>query len=196
MERDEYRVSKNAVDKTVNDNIVDIAKKKNYRNSPVIGDNGISATPGEIADITRNMLTIGLWPSIDINDPKQVADRVTKYFNYCIDNEIRPGNLGLYNALGIDKRRVSEITNGSGYGNKFNPESLDVIKKSLMILSSIRENLMSDGKINPITGIFWQKNWDGLQDKQEVVITPNQQLQATQTAEQIAESIDADVPLD
>jgi len=33
---------------------------------------------------------------------------------------------------------------------------------------------MEDGKINPVTGIFWQKNYDGLRDQQEVVLTPNQ----------------------
>lgn len=32
---------------------------------------------------------------------------------------------------------------------------------------------MEDGKVNPVTGIFWQKNYDGLRDQQEVVLTPN-----------------------
>ena len=33
---------------------------------------------------------------------------------------------------------------------------------------------MEDGKVNPVTGIFWQKNYDGMKDQQEVVLTPNQ----------------------
>ena len=36
-----------------------------------------------------------------------------------------------------------------------------------------REGLMEDGKVNPVTGIFWQKNYDGMKDQQEVVLTPN-----------------------
>ena len=32
---------------------------------------------------------------------------------------------------------------------------------------------MEDGKINPVVGIFWQKNYDGMKDQQEVVLTPN-----------------------
>ena len=32
---------------------------------------------------------------------------------------------------------------------------------------------MEDGKVNPGTGIFWQKNYDGMKDQQEVVLTPN-----------------------
>ena len=35
---------------------------------------------------------------------------------------------------------------------------------------------MQDGKVNPVTGIFWQKNYDGLRDQQEVVVTPNNPL--------------------
>lgn len=39
-----------------------------------------------------------------------------------------------------------------------------------------REGLMQDGKINPVTGIFWQKNYDGMKDQSEVVLTPNNPL--------------------
>ena len=35
---------------------------------------------------------------------------------------------------------------------------------------------MQDGKINPVTGIFWQKNYDGMKDQSEVVLTPNNPL--------------------
>ena len=35
---------------------------------------------------------------------------------------------------------------------------------------------MQNGKINPVAGIFLMKNNMGYQDKQEVVVTPNQQL--------------------
>ena len=35
---------------------------------------------------------------------------------------------------------------------------------------------MEDGKVNPVTGIFWQKNYDGMKDQQEVVLTPNQNV--------------------
>lgn len=35
---------------------------------------------------------------------------------------------------------------------------------------------MQDGKINPVTGIFWQKNYDGLKDQTETIITPNNPL--------------------
>lgn len=55
---------------------------------------------------------------------------------------------------------------------------------------------MSDGKINPVTGIFWQKNWDGLKDQQEVVIEPRRQVEADQTPEQVQRMLEQDIPID
>ena len=49
-------------------------------------------------------------------------------------------------------------------------------------VSKLRNNLMAflkmvqEGKINPVTYIFRAKNYFGLQDKQEYVITPNNPL--------------------
>lgn len=101
---------------------------------------------------TAHALEIALWDEIDTKDPEQLRDRTLKYLQYCIDNNIKPGNLGLYNAWGLTKGEVSNI-------QRREPSSArtGVIKKSRQIMSQIREQLMSDGKINPVTGIFWQK---------------------------------------
>ncbi len=42
--------------------------------------------------------------------------------------------------------------------------------------ASYREQLGADGKLNPVTLVWWQKNYDGLVDKSEVVLTPNNPL--------------------
>ena len=51
---------------------------------------------------------------------------------------------------------------------------------------------MADGKLNPVTGIFWQKNFDGLKDQQDIVIAPTKDIEADSTPEQI----EADIPID
>lgn len=48
---------------------------------------------------------------------------------------------------------------------------------------------MANGKLNPVTGIFWQKNFDGMKDTQEVVLTPNNPLGESVNPEQIASNI-------
>jgi hypothetical protein len=66
----------------------------------------------------------------------------------------------------------------------------EFIKKVRKICAGNREFLMQDGKINPITGIFWQKNYDGLKDVQDVVLTPNTPLGQELTREQIQQAVE------
>lgn len=168
-----------------------VAKNQAWKKSPVIGDNGIVASPDEIAMITKHALEVALWDEIDTKDPDQLRDRTLLYLQYCIDNKVKPGNLGLYNAWGMTKEEVSNV-------RRREPSSLrcSVIKKSCQIMSQIREQLMSDGKINPVTGIFWQKNWDGLKDQQEVIIEPKKQIEAEQSPEEVAAMLEQDIPID
>lgn len=65
-----------------------VAKNQAWKKSPVIGDNGITATKEEISKITAHALEIALWDEIDTKDPEQLRDRTLKYLQYCIDNNI------------------------------------------------------------------------------------------------------------
>ena len=63
------------------------------------------------------------------------------------------------------------------YGSAYVPaESRNLIKKAYQVLNAQMENYMQNGKINPVAGIFLMKNNMGYVDKQEMVLTPNQQL--------------------
>lgn len=56
------------------------------------------------------------------------------------------------------------------------PEEVTVsIKKAYSLMENMWESYMNSGKINPVSGIFLGKNNFGYQDKQEMVLTPNQQ---------------------
>ena len=58
----------------------------------------------------------------------------------------------------------------------FNETVTNTLKKAYLILTSQMEDYMQNGKINPVAGIFLMKNNMGYQDKQEVVLTPNNPL--------------------
>ena len=79
------------------------------------------------------------------------------------------GNQAAYFAIGINKDNVYEWTTR----HTQNRLRYDFIRKVQHFCAMYREGLMEDGKINPVTGIFWQKNYDGMRDQQEVVLTPN-----------------------
>lgn len=77
-----------------------------------------------------------------------------------------------YMAIGITKEQAWEWENVV----KGNPARSDFIKKVRQFCGVFREGLMQDGKVNPVTGIFWQKNYDGMKDQTEMVLTPNNPL--------------------
>ena len=110
-------------------------------------------------------------------------------------NTMKVGNLAAYAAIGIDKHLVFEWENRQGE-TEANRDRLNFVKKVKKICAMYREGLMEDGKINPVTGIFWQKNYDGFKDQQEVVVTPKNPLGELPSEEELAKQITDALPVD
>ena len=119
----------------------------------------------------RIQFMMAIMPSepLDYNDVAEMERRFNRYLQLCAEWDMKVGNQAAYAAIGIDKGIAWEWENRS-LGN---PARTDFIKKVRQICALYREGLMEDGKVNPVTGIFWQKNYDGMKDQQEVVLTPN-----------------------
>lgn len=169
-------------------------KKPRGGNSPVIGDNGVMVNKDENAAMCEYALNIFHAPAVDLRDPEAVSCAIDGYFRDCINRGLRPGNLGLYASLGLSKQEVSNEIRGVTH--KLSSPTIDLIKKAKVALSTYREMLGSTGKINPVTLIFWQKNYDGLEDKQTMEIAPRKDLEADRTPDEIAKQIEADIPID
>lgn len=190
MDETKGAVKAGSVDGQTKEAVEQITRRKTHNNSPVIGDGGLMVSKDENAAFCKYALDIFHAPSVNLDDPEEVERAITGYFNSCIESGLRPGNLGLYAVLGLSKQDVSNALHG--YSQKLGSETIDLIKKAKVALSTYREMLGSTGKINPVTLIFWQKNYDGLRDVQEVEIAPKTTLEPTQTLEQI----EADIPID
>lgn len=106
---------------------------------------------------------------LDRDDVEEMERRFAFYLEMCAQWDMKVGNMAAYAAIGIDKDDAYEWTNR----NMGNPARTRFIKKVQKVCAMYREGLMEDGKVNPVTGIFWQKNYDGMKDQQEVVLTPN-----------------------
>lgn len=118
---------------------------------------------------------------LDTTDIAEMERRFAHYLEMCAEWGMKVGNQAAYAAIGIDKNTAWD------WANKVvgNPARSTFIKKVQQICALYREGLMEDGKVNPVTGIFWQKNYDGLKDQSEVVLTPNNPLGEAQNAEQL-----------
>lgn len=106
---------------------------------------------------------------LDHDDVEEMKRRFQHYLAKCAEWDMKIGNQAAYAAIGINKDLVYEWT----VRRQTNPRRTEFVKKVQQFCAMYREGLMEDGKVNPVTGIFWQKNYDGMKDQQEVVLTPN-----------------------
>lgn len=155
-----------------NKNITDIVKKPKPNNSPFV----IQEFPeGDNNKYTSFALAIMKLPKIDIKDPDQLGTRLTDYFQLCADHDMKPAVAAMALALGMDRRRLWEIKTDVPGRNVDMPQACkEIVKMAYDSLEVLWEGYMTNGKINPVSGIFLGKNNFGYQDKQEYVVTPNQ----------------------
>lgn len=165
-----------------------------YRNNH-LQTAGESATPEELRKFTQLALKVFSIEAPDLHNPDDVKRAIVDYFNYCDVNGIRPGNMGLYAALGMSKQDVHDaITGKTKY--KVSPAALDLIQKARHAMSAYREGLALEGRINPVTYIFMGKNFDGLQDQTHIEVTAAPGPAANLSPDQIAKQIEQDIPLE
>ena len=136
-------------------------------------DQLVHTEPGDNARYIHIAMEIENLPKVDLSDDAQVAERVGEYFKICETYDHKPSVAGLALALDTDRKYLWDIREGR---RGKNPAVADILKKAMKILELEMSDYMQSGKINPVSGIFLLKNHFGYQDKQEVVVTPNQPL--------------------
>lgn len=139
----------------------------------------LKTEPGDNSRYLAHALTIMNLPKIDISDPKQVEERIHWYLQFCVESDMKPTVKGFCNALGGISRNTL-WTWRTGQFRKNTHE--EIIVRAYDLLEEMWENYMQNGKINPVAGIFLGKNNFGYQDRQEYVLTPNQQQEALDPA--------------
>lgn len=119
--------------------------------------------------------------------PDQIKDRISLYFQYCIDNDIRPGIEAMALAIGTTRRSIFEWSKGND-----RKELQDIILKAKQVIAAYLESISLSGQINPATSIFLLKNWFGYKDNTttEIEIKP-QRFGENLTDEQIESMIEA-----
>ena len=128
------------------------------------------------------------------SDPNNIDDlkaRFIQYLQVCAKNDMKLGNLAAYCAMGITKDQVYQWEHGSTRGAEYKA----FIRFVKSVIAAYRETAISEGKINPVIGIFWQKSFDGLNEMAEYEAS-NQLEGVTEhmDAEQIAEKYQGLLP--
>ena len=141
-------------------------------NSPMIGDNGVNTKPGDNTRYAGILTQLHKWGEVDHANIEALEQRFWQFVDFCGANDVRVTNQLAYFALGLNKDNVYDWENGRGR----TPAHSDFIKKIKSFCSTYREMLGADGRLNPVTLVWWQKNYDGFVDKSEVILTPNNPL--------------------
>lgn len=142
---------------------------KPWEQSPIIADQQKELPAEYNARRIGFMMDIMPTEPLDYSDVEEMERRFARYLQKCAEWGMKIGNQAAYLAIGINKDHVYDWVNRANV----NKSRSEFIRKVQYICATYREGLMEDGKINPVTGIFWQKNYDGMRDQQEVVLTPN-----------------------
>lgn len=158
-------------------NPLDVIRKPERTDLP----NTVDIPEGENNKYTTFALAIMQLPKIDVRNPEQLRSRVLEYFQLCADHDMKPGVAAIGLAIGLDRRRMWEIRSGT-QNVSIPQECKDIINSVYDSLEALWESYMINGKINPVSGIFLGKNNFGYQDRQEYVLTPNQQLSGADPA--------------
>lgn len=141
-----------------------VVKKKRPKRSEQLQ---VQTDPGDNTKYLTHALKLANLPKIDTKNVKMLEKRIEKYFLICAEDDFKPSVAGLALAIGTDRRRLWEWSQGE------KSDRTDTVKKAYRILNLMMEEYMQNGKINPVSGIFLMKNNFGYADKQEVVLTPN-----------------------
>ena len=86
------------------------------------------------------------------------------YLKLCQEDGFNVGNLAAYAAMGF-----TDSTNFNNFCKKDDPEIRAFGKFVRQTCAMFRENLVTDSKLNPVIGIFWQRNYDGLRNDTEQI---------------------------
>ena len=92
------------------------------------------------------------------------------YLQLCQEDGFSVSNLSAYASMGFPSHKHFEI-----FSQKDNPEIRAFCGFVKQTCSMFRENMVSDSKINPVIGIFWQRNYDGLRNDTEQVQSTQEQ---------------------
>lgn len=172
--------------------VIKSKRSGNGKNSPVIGDNGITVLPGENSKYAAVLSELNTWKPVDKSSVPALQERFVEYLTFCANNDIKIGNQMCYLALGISKDDVYNWEHGVSRSS----EHCDFIKKIKQFCGAYRESLMQDGKVNPIVGIFWQKNYDGMKDVQDLVFNQSDPLGDKPSPEELQRRIESSVVVD
>lgn len=118
-----------------------------------------------------------------VKSDEELKERINDYYERCAQTGQTPTVEELYLSTGYAISTVKDWEYGRHKG--FSPETAAIIKKAKGFMQTFDAKLVVSGKLNFLAYCFRAKNYYGMVDKQEMVLTPNQPQIEGLTPEQL-----------
>lgn len=133
---------------------------------PITDDRLINEKKLENVQRANHIKDVAYLPKINTNNRFEVRERIKEFFDMCVEDGVNPTVAEMALAIGISRKTMYDWLKGA---NPKDPEVLEEIRFGLNMINANMEHLMTDQKINPVSGIFLLKNNHGYQDTTNVV---------------------------
>src|SRR5574344_1310263 len=166
-----------------------IAKTK--RKTPANLEGGSSAKKEDVSRILGNCLK---WYKLDkVKTMDELNQRLAYFFTECFSTGEIPTVEKMCLAIGYDRQTVWRWETGEVV-SELGSAACDVIKKAKSFLATFESEMVTEGKINPVVYIFRAKNFFGMKDVQDYILTPNQPLGQDGDPAQMAQKYQSALP--
>ena len=121
--------------------------------------------------IENNLVFFNAGIQDKVRSDDELCERLNWFFSECARTQQVPSVEKMANALGYHRNTLNDWENGVNAG--FGPGTKGIIKQAKQILASVDAELAQEGKTQPVVYMFRAKNFYGMRDQQDVVLTPN-----------------------
>ena len=175
--------------KMPDDTITDIVQKKKRNNAPQFIDES-KTTPSEMGSLLNSVMRWWNRPLVRSDD--ECAERLEEFFSVLAKNGELPTVEKMCLALGTTRSSLWKWENGVNCS----PARQAMIRQAKEVLAAMDAELVSQNKIPQVTYIFRAKNFFGMKDQTDVVVTPNNPIGAVLPEEELRKRIEGDVVVD
>lgn len=125
-----------------------------------------------------------------VDSNEKLAERLEFFFEKCAETQQLPTVEKMALCLGLSRDMLYQLGNPNRKIFKWvTPETSEMIARAKEILASLDGELAAEGKTQPVVYMFRSKNYYGMRDQVEHIVTPNLPAQSKEELEATAKML-------
>ena len=153
-------------------------KDKQPRKTRYDNTQAVVMDPDRVKLIRFNRVLMKLERITERNNPDIISARIDKYLSLCEQYQIMPTVSGLALSFGIDRATLWDWMSNTR-GTIKNRDVVDLLKTVYAAINTQYEELLTEGKMIPVSAFFLLQNNHGYKQQTDHVITANTEQQYT-----------------